>query len=100
MRILWYNWRDIKNPDAGGAEAFTHEVWKRLVKQDDIDSITIFATSFDAAFAEEKIDNVRIVRRRNKYSVYSEAKKFYQQNRDRFYIVGDEINTTQFNTPS
>jgi hypothetical protein len=23
MRILWYNWRDIKHPDAGGAEVFT-----------------------------------------------------------------------------
>ena len=100
MRILWYNWRDIKNPDAGGAEVFTHEVCKRLVKQDSIDSITIFAASFDAAFAEEKIDNVRIVRRGNKYSVYSEAKKFYEQNRDCFDIVVDEINTKPFNTPS
>ncbi|MCZ7355914.1 MAG: hypothetical protein O8C66_09090 [Candidatus Methanoperedens sp.] len=25
MRILFYNWRDIKNPAAGGAEIFTHE---------------------------------------------------------------------------
>ena len=100
MRILWYNWRDIKNPDAGGAEVFTHEVCKRLVKQDGIDSITIFAASFDTAFAEEKIDNIRIVRRGNKYSVYSEAKKFYQQNRDCFDIVVDEINTKPFNTPS
>src|SRR5213594_682647 len=100
MRILWYNWRDIKNPDAGGAEVFTHEVCKRLVKQDGVDSITIFAASFDAAFAEEKIDNVRIVRRGNKYSVYSEAKKFYEQNRDCFDIVVDEINTKPFGTPS
>ena len=100
MRILWYNWRDIKNPDAGGAEVFTHEVCKRLVKQDGIDSITIFAASFDTAFPEEKIDNVRIVRRGNRYSVYSEAKKFYQQNRDCFDIVVDEINTKPFNTPS
>ena len=100
MRILWYNWRDIKNPDAGGAEVFTHEVCKRLVKQDGVDSITIFAASFDTAFPEEKIDNVRIVRRGNRYSVYSEAKKFYQQNRDCFDIVVDEINTKPFNTPS
>ena len=25
MRILIFNWRDIRNPDAGGAEIFTHE---------------------------------------------------------------------------
>ncbi len=25
MNILIYNWRDIRNPDAGGTEVFTHE---------------------------------------------------------------------------
>jgi glycosyltransferase involved in cell wall biosynthesis len=100
MRILWYNWRDIKNPEAGGAEVFTHEVCKRLAKQDDVESITLFAASFPGAFAEEKIDGVRIVRRGNKYSVYSAAKKFYQQSKDHFDIVVDEINTKPFDTPS
>lgn len=100
MRILWYNWRDIKNPDAGGAEVFTHEVCKRLAKQDDVESITLFAALFPGAFAEEKIDGVRIVRRGNKYSVYSAARKYYQQNKDYFDIVVDEINTKPFGTPS
>ena len=27
MKILWLNWRDIKNPEAGGAEVFTHSVY-------------------------------------------------------------------------
>jgi hypothetical protein len=30
-RTLWLNWRDIKNPAAGGAEVLTHEIGKRLV---------------------------------------------------------------------
>jgi glycosyltransferase involved in cell wall biosynthesis len=100
MRILWYNWRDIKSPHAGGAEVFTHEVCKRLVKQDGVESITLFAASFEGAFPEEKIDNVRVVRRGSKYSVYSEAKKFYNENKDHYDIVVDEINTKPFNTPS
>ncbi|MFY3741751.1 MAG: glycosyltransferase involved in cell wall biosynthesis [Candidatus Nitrosomirales archaeon] len=100
MRILWYNWRDIKNPEAGGAEVFTHEVCKRLVKQNGVESVTIFAASFEGAFAEEQIDGVRIVRRGGKYSVYSEAKKFYRRNKDHFDIVVDEINTKPFHTPS
>lgn len=29
MKILIYNWRDIKNPSTGGAEVFTHENAKR-----------------------------------------------------------------------
>jgi glycosyltransferase involved in cell wall biosynthesis len=100
MRILWYNWRDIKNPEAGGAEVFTHEVCKRLAKQDDVESITLFAASFAGAFSEEKIDGIKIVRRGNKYTVYSEAKKFYKQNKNHFDIIVDEINTKPFNTPS
>ena len=100
MRILWYNWRDIKNPDAGGAEVFTHEVCKRLVKQDGVDSVTLFTASYKDALPEEKVDNVRIVRRGNKYSVYSEAEKYYQQNKDYFDIVVDEINTKPFGTTS
>lgn len=100
MRILWYNWRDIKNPDAGGAEVFTHEVCKRLVKNDGVDSVTLFTASYKDAIPEEQLDGVRIVRRGSKYSVYAEAKKYYEQNRDYFDIVVDEINTKPFNTPS
>ncbi len=33
LRVLWLNWRDIRNPDAGGAEVFTREVAKRLVER-------------------------------------------------------------------
>lgn len=100
MRILWYNWRDIKNPDAGGAEVFTHEVCKRLVRQNGVDSVTLFTAAFEGCFLEEKIDDVRIVRRGSKYSVYSEAQEYYQQNHDHFDIVVDEINTKPFHTTS
>src|SRR5215510_5674900 len=100
MRILWYNWRDIKNPEAGGAEVFTHEVCKRLVKLTGIKSITLFAASYHGALSEENVDGVRIVRKGNKYSVYSEAKNFYLHNHENFDIVVDEINTKPFNTPS
>lgn len=101
MRILWYNWRDIKNPDAGGAEVFTHEVCKRLVKKDGIDSVTLFAASYPGCKKEEEmVDGVRIVRAGSKYGVYGKAREFYKQNKDDFDIVIDEINTKPFNTPS
>jgi len=32
LKILIFNWRDIRNPEAGGAEVFTHENAKRWVK--------------------------------------------------------------------
>ena len=101
IRILWYNWRDIKNPEAGGAEVFTHEVCKRLLHQKNgIDSITLFTSSFSGGLQEEIIDGIKIIRRGNKYSVYREAKTFYNQHEKDFDIVVDEINTKPFNTPS
>lgn len=33
MRILWLNWKDIRHPEAGGAEVYTHEIAKRLVEK-------------------------------------------------------------------
>jgi glycosyltransferase involved in cell wall biosynthesis len=100
MRILWFNWRDIKNPDAGGAEVFTHEVAKRLVNKDGIESITLFAASFAGCKSEEMVDGVRIVRDGGKYGVYDRAEEFYVTNEQDFDIVIDEINTKPFNTPS
>jgi glycosyltransferase involved in cell wall biosynthesis len=49
---------------------------------------------------EEKVEGIRIVRRGSRYSVYSEAKRFYQENKEHFDIVVDEINTKPFNTPA
>src|SRR6185503_10889413 len=100
MRILWYNWRDIRNPDAGGAEVFTHEVCKRLVKMDGIASITLFAASFPGCNPFEVMDGVRIVRDGSKYSVYKKAKEFYNKKKDHYDLVVDEINTKPFGTPS
>jgi glycosyltransferase involved in cell wall biosynthesis len=100
MRILWYNWRDIKNPDAGGAEVFTHEICKRLRTRGGVESITLFASSFQEAESEEIVDGVRIVRAGDKYSVYKKARDFYVLNHKSFDVVIDEINTKPFDTPS
>ena len=101
MRILWYNWRDLKNPAAGGAEVFTHEVCKRLSQPTrEGHKITLFTASFKGCKIEEEIDGIRIIRRGNRYSVYKQAKKFYQEHEDEFDLVIDEINTRPFLTPT
>ena len=42
MRILIFNWKDIRNPEAGGAEVFTHEVAKRWVASgDEVDGVLL-----------------------------------------------------------
>lgn len=98
MRILTYNWRDRKNPDAGGAEVFTHEVLERLADRGH--EVTLFAASFDGAPDEEVLDGVRVVRSGGRFGVYREAKKYYRRRfRGEFDVVIDEINTRPFMTP-
>lgn len=99
MKILIYNWRDIKNPDAGGAEVFTHENLKRWVGKGH--TITMFSSSFPGCNREELLDGIRIIRDGGKYTVYLKAKEYYKKyfSREGFDVVIDEINTVPFFTP-
>jgi len=97
MSILWFNWRDIKNPEAGGAEVYTHEIAKRLVNKGY--SITLFTSEFKDCKREEIIDGVKVVRNGGRYTVYQKAKEFYKKSGNSFDIVIDEINTRPFLTP-
>lgn len=100
MRILWYNWRDIKNPAAGGAEVVTHEICKRLASAAyGGHDITLFTSNFEGGKDEERLDGIRIVRKGGRYSVYGEARKYYSKFKDQFDLVVDEINTKPFHTP-
>jgi glycosyltransferase involved in cell wall biosynthesis len=98
MRILWFNWRDIRNPEAGGAEVFTHEVMKRLAKRDN--EMTLFTSRFKGCQLNEKIDEVDIIREGNKYTVYKEAKKYLKAYKHHYDIIIDEINTRPFFVPN
>lgn len=97
MRILWFNWRDIKNPEAGGAEVFTHEVSKRLI--DKGHNITLFTSQFPNSLKAEEIDDVKIIRNGGKYRVYYKARDHYNDYKNNYDIVIDEINTRPFLTP-
>lgn len=99
MKILIYNWRDIKNPEGGGAEIFTHEIAKRWVKKGN--EVTLFTSGFKGCKQKETIDGVKITRFGKKFSVYQDAKKYYRRyfSKENFDIVIDEINTRPFLTP-
>jgi glycosyltransferase involved in cell wall biosynthesis len=99
LNILIFNWRDIRNPEAGGAEVFTHENAKRWVKMGN--EVTLFTSEYPNCEEEEVLDGVRIVRSGGKYTVYGRAKKYYKQrfSREGYDIIVDEINTRPFLTP-
>jgi len=96
MKILIFNWRDIKNPEAGGAEVYTHEITKRLVNKGH--RVVLVTAGFKGTKEEEIIDGVYIFRVGNKYSVYWRAKEFYLKNlaQEGFDVLVDEINTRPF----
>jgi glycosyltransferase involved in cell wall biosynthesis len=97
LRILWFNWRDIKNPEAGGAEVFTHEIMSRLASMGY--TISLFTVEFENCNKFEEINNMTIIRDGGKYSVYSKARSYYKSHKDEFDVVIDEINTKPFLTP-
>jgi glycosyltransferase involved in cell wall biosynthesis len=66
MKLLTVNWRDIRNPLAGGAEVHLHEIQRRLA--DAGHAVVQLATSFDGAAPEETVDGVRVVRRGGEYN--------------------------------
>ena len=97
MRILWLNWRDIKNPEAGGAEVVTHEVMERLAKRGH--EMTLFTASFKGCQLNENINGVRVIREGNKYTVYKKAENYLKAYKDHYDFIFDEVNTRPFFTP-
>src|SRR6476620_11875017 len=87
LRLLWFNWRDIKNPDAGGAEVFTHEVACRLAKKGY--DVTLFTARFPNSRKREEIDGVKIVRDGGKYTVYNKARNHYKIYKQDYDIIID-----------
>lgn len=104
MKILIFNWRDIKNPSSGGAEILTHEIARRWVKLGN--KVTWFSSSFKGASQKETIDGIKIIRkgypdaRHLFHSVHFLAYREYEKNfKGKFDIVIDEVHGIPFFTP-
>src|SRR3989344_2724176 len=104
MKVLILNWRDIKNPQSGGAEILTHEIAKRLVKKGN--SVTLFCSKYPGAKEREVLDGVEIIRqgypdaRLLLSSVHYKAFKFYRSKMmGKVDLVVDEIHGVPFFTP-
>jgi glycosyltransferase involved in cell wall biosynthesis len=98
MRILVLNWKDTAHPLAGGAETFTEEVARALVRRGH--GVTLFAAGVAGQPARETVDGIDVIRRGSRLGVYREARRFWREAGDtRFDVVVDEINTRPFLTP-
>ncbi|MFN2544459.1 MAG: glycosyltransferase [Actinomycetota bacterium] len=98
LRVLFINWRDIRNPDAGGAEVVTHEIAKRWVQSGH--EVTLLTSRFSGSPPLEVVDGVRIRRtgRLRNGSFHLLVQRTLSKAPDVDVII-DEINTIPFLTP-
>jgi len=95
MKILVLNWKDLKNPKAGGAEVVNEELAKRLAR--DGHEIIFLVGGFNGGQKEETIDGYKIIRLGNRWMVYWQAYRYYKKNLIGWLdLVIDEVNTIPF----
>jgi glycosyltransferase involved in cell wall biosynthesis len=98
VKVLFFNWRDLAHPQAGGAEVWTERVARHLVMKGH--RVTLFVAAVAGRPEREVVEGVTIVRRGSKFGVYREAKRFWRETGHEFDVVMDEINTRPFLAPA
>lgn len=99
MRILVFNWRDIKNLEAGGAEVHLQEIFKRIVKKGH--EVILISSKFKGCRDSEIIDGIKVIRIGNKF-IFNLAAAFYyltKLRKEKFDIVVDDISKIPLGTP-
>ena len=66
MNIVAVNWRDMRDPEAGGAEIHLHEILRRMVERGH--RVTWFSCRFEGASAFDSYDGIDVIRRGNWYN--------------------------------
>jgi len=100
MRILIFNWRDIRHDWAGGGEVYVHELAKRWVKLGH--TVTLFCGQNAGIPLPERetVDKIHIIRHGSRFSVYLWAIVFYfKELRQKNDVVVDVQNGIPFFTP-
>ena len=87
VRFLMLNWRDPKNPLAGGAERVSLGYMRGLVERGH--EVYWFTYDFPGGAKEEIIHGVKIVRGGGKGSSIVQARRWYQE-QERFDLVIDQ----------
>lgn len=95
MKILWFTWKDSKNPLSGGAEIVNEALAKRLAQNGH--EVIFLVSGFNEGIKEENIDGYKIIRLGNKWTVYWKSYIYYKNNLMGWAdLVIDEVNTIPF----
>jgi glycosyltransferase involved in cell wall biosynthesis len=98
MHIVWFSWKDINHPEAGGAELVSSHIRENLVQSGH--SVTLITARYAGSKASEVIDGVKAIRCGGRLSVYIKAKKEYKKltQNSKVDLIIDEMNTLPFFT--
>jgi glycosyltransferase involved in cell wall biosynthesis len=88
MKILWFNHRDPKHPEAGGAEVRIREVGKRLVRMGC--SVRVVCERWAGSEAVEFFDGVEVVRVAGRYGLHFKVPFLLNGDGD-FDVVVDDV---------
>ncbi len=97
MNILILNWRDVRHPKAGGAEAVTMEHAKGWVRAGNC--VTWLTASYLGAKPESTVDGVHFVRRWGSLTVYLYAPLYLLANSRFVDVIVDEVHGFPFFSP-
>ncbi len=97
-KLLVINWRDIKNPEAGGAEVYYHEMFKRIAAEGKY-AITVLSHTFPGAMSEENMEGLRVIRRGGKYLFNFAAMVYVRKHQNEYNLIIEDLNKVPFFTP-
>ena len=96
-KILIINWRDINNPEAGGAEIYFHEIFRRLVSRGY--KCTVLAHQFKGGEKETVIDGLRVIRISNKFTFNFSVIPYLLKHQNEYDLIIEDLNKLPFFTP-
>jgi glycosyltransferase involved in cell wall biosynthesis len=99
MNILLINWRDMKHPQAGGAEVHYHEIFRRLVAKGH--TVVLLTTRFPGSASRDVQDGIVIYRWGNTF-LFNWQTPFlipFLLRKHRIDCIIDDVNKIPFFTP-
>ncbi len=95
MKILWFTWKDLKNPLAGGAEVVNEEIAKRLAT--DGHEVKLVVGGYKNCKKREFVSGYEVIRVGGRFSVYLQAYRLYKNELKNWPdIIIEEVNTIPF----
>lgn len=100
MRILAVNWRDLRNPDAGGAEVHLHKILSGMAEKGH--EVTLVASNFRGGKEVEEYDGVRVIRKGRwfdaNYAIPLFLRSYLKENH--YDLIIEDINKIPFFLPA